>query len=258
MNTTRTKSHHHQPSPQERALKAKLWKFVAMVLGMALLFVYSGAGGEQYAGFMDLKSAQTAAKNLPTGSSSIYDAFQYDEYISSSEEEDDDDDSSVDDYFENDDDDDDDDYNDYSPSSKGSEDEDDDDNSSVEMETTKTTSSLPQPDEYTGDYNPDETRKVIQFTVAGWPKTGTTFLLKQIFGSAKEHVYMGDEEIRQLNHGNIGGFLRNFEGVYNSTSTQKLGFKCPGTILKRTPLRALSNYFPDTKLIVSLRHPINW
>ena len=253
MNTTRTKSHHHhQPSPQERALKAKLWKFVAMVLGMALLFVYNSSGGEQYAGFMDLKSAGATATTQVRPSTSIYDAFQYDEYISSSEEDDDDDDSSVDDYFENDEDDDDD-YDDYSLSRS-----EDEDNSSVEMQTTKTTSSLPQPDEYTGEYNPDETRKVIQFTVAGWPKTGTTFLLKQIFGSAKEHVYMGDEEIRQLNHGNIGGFLRNFEGVYNSTSTQKLGFKCPGTILKRTPLRALSNYFPDTKLIVSLRHPINW
>jgi hypothetical protein len=84
---------------------------------------------------------------------------------------------------------------------------------------------------------------------------------QQIFGES-EAVYMGDEEIRELNRGDIGGFLENFKDLYGSYNQHgqriQLGFKCPGTILKSTALRSLSQYFPDTKIIVSLRHPITW
>ena len=142
--------------------------------------------------------------------------------------------------------------------------EDDDGDSSTTEDQSKQQSQLSFPEPLAdGSFDPEQTRHVIQYVVAGWPKTGTTFLLKQIFGRS-EAVYMGDAEIRELNTGDIEGFLSNFRAHFqngqssSTTSSLQLGFKSPNTILNFQALASLSNYFPDTKIIITLRSPVSW
>ena len=109
---------------------------------------------------------------------------------------------------------------------------------------------------------PNMTQDLIDFSVPGFPKCGTTFLLRGILG-ASQHIYMGakDEngwytEMHQLARGNLTGFLSYFQS--NNVSSVKRGFKNPVALISEPILYHMSTYFPKIKMIVSIRHPITW
>jgi hypothetical protein len=106
------------------------------------------------------------------------------------------------------------------------------------------------------------TKDLIDFAVIGFPKCGTTFLLTDVLG-ASPHVYMGAQDARgnydEMHHlakGKLPEFMSYFQ--YQNSSSIKRGFKEPSGLHWEPTLYHLSTFFPKTKLIVSIRHPILW
>ena len=100
------------------------------------------------------------------------------------------------------------------------------------------------------------------FAVAGFPKSGTTLLLRGILG-ASPHIYMGAKyeegiyaEMHQLALGNLPEFISYFQS-HNSSSVKR-GFKEPLALTWEPSLYHMSTYFPKIKLIAAIRHPIPW
>ena len=113
--------------------------------------------------------------------------------------------------------------------------------------------------------SPNETQDLLDFAVAGFSKCGTTFLMRDVLGSS-DHVYMGYrdkmgqyKEMHQLqSNGKLAQFMSYFQSHPSPSSTLKRGFKAPNTLMFDQSLMHLSTYFPKTKFIVSVRHPILW
>jgi len=124
-----------------------------------------------------------------------------------------------------------------------------------------TSSSLEEDFSYPNIY-PTMTQDLIDFAVVGFPKCGTTFLLRGILGSSP-HIYMGPKnargdylEMHQMAFGNLSGFLSYFPS--HKSPSVKYGFKEPLSLYWEPSLYHMSTYFPKAKLIVTLRHPIPW
>jgi hypothetical protein len=114
------------------------------------------------------------------------------------------------------------------------------------------------------DISPNTTMNLLDFTVAGFAKCGTTFLMRDVLGASK-HVYMGYQNSRgqykEMHHlendGQLPQFLTYFQSQPRSSSI-KHGFKAPNTLMFDEALAHLATYFPTAKFIVSVRHPILW
>jgi hypothetical protein len=66
-------------------------------------------------------------------------------------------------------------------------------------------------------YDPEETRKVIQFYIGGFAKSGTSFLLHKVFYPAAG-TYMGrNGEIRDFNQTDLTNFFNHYVGYYPRT-----------------------------------------
>jgi hypothetical protein len=109
---------------------------------------------------------------------------------------------------------------------------------------------------------PNMTQDLIDFAVIGFPKCGTTFLLRDILGASPQ-VYMGAQnskgfylEMHDLAYGKLPEFISYFQ--HHNSSSIKRGFKEPRSLHWEPTLYHLSTFFPKTKLIVSIRHPISW
>jgi hypothetical protein len=110
--------------------------------------------------------------------------------------------------------------------------------------------------------DPNMTQDLIDFAVAGFAKSGTTFLARGILGPSP-HINMGAkdkngvyQEMCHLAYGNLSGFLSYFPS--HKSPSMKYGFKEPLSLFWEPSLYHMSTYFPKAKLIVSVRHPIHW
>lgn len=93
---------------------------------------------------------------------------------------------------------------------------------------------------------------LLDFGIVGHSKTATTQLMKWI--AAHEEVQMYTHELHQLTFGKIGKFV---EEMYKLPAGDFIrGYKAPCDITFPKPREALRSYFPHTKLIIGIRHPI--
>lgn len=116
------------------------------------------------------------------------------------------------------------------------------------------------------DFIDTETKQVIanisdflDFAIIGNPKTGTTFLVEWL--NRHPDLYLPDREMRHLLRPDDGPALlvEQFMYLYRRKKGRKqLAYKCPADIRDQTALTHLRDYFPNTKLIVGLRHPVWW
>lgn len=98
----------------------------------------------------------------------------------------------------------------------------------------------------------------IDFAIIGNPKTGTTFFADWL--NRHRDLYLPAMEMRHLLEPDGPALLvEQFMHKYRrKKGSIQLGYKCPADIRQTQALTHLRDYFPKTKLIVGLRHPILW
>lgn len=98
---------------------------------------------------------------------------------------------------------------------------------------------------------------LLDFAIVGHPKTGTDKQMHYI--SRHPEIQMYEYEVRSLRDGKPIEFVNL---MYNlpEGSHYKRGYKAPRDVVVKSkqPLMLLDTYWPKTKLIVGLRHPVKW
>jgi len=98
---------------------------------------------------------------------------------------------------------------------------------------------------------------LLDWAVVGFPKCGTTTLMQSLntpYDAAvvqKERCGLGNNDVAKL-----VWHLEN--DPFPKDPTIKRGIKCPKDLESKYTLINLAKYFPKTKIIVTVRHPILW
>lgn len=96
---------------------------------------------------------------------------------------------------------------------------------------------------------------LLDIAILGHAKCATTFVMNWL--RQHEKVQMWDREVCDLNNRKPAAFVRKLYTELPAGEDYLRGYKCPGHF-SREPLRYFRQYFPKTKLIVGLRHPVRW
>lgn len=104
---------------------------------------------------------------------------------------------------------------------------------------------------------------LLDFAIVGFPKSGTTFMKDHLNRTSETFVY--EREFCMKRDGDVARFVREYHALHvtlNQTDvgrkTVRFGIKCPGPLYRVRDLVYLREYFPSTRLIVGLRHPVPW
>ncbi|GAX12847.1 hypothetical protein FisN_15Hh329 [Fistulifera solaris] len=134
------------------------------------------------------------------------------------------------------------------------------DNAKVEekMTTTKHKAIIPRPP--LEQLIKDEERGVkgdvsflLNWAILGHAKAGTTFIKNWV--GRHPDISTWEDEVCDLYDNKPAGLAKR---LYTELAPDKLrGFKCPGHFSRRS-MRHFHKYYPHTKLIVGVRHPIRW
>ena len=106
---------------------------------------------------------------------------------------------------------------------------------------------------------------LLDFAIVGFAKTGTTSMLKHL----SEITHMPSSESCGLSDENIVKFVKD---MYSDRSKRLeieeknghefkealRGLKCPQDISSEVSMHNYAKYFPNTKLIIGVRHPVRW
>ena len=102
---------------------------------------------------------------------------------------------------------------------------------------------------------------LLDFVIAGFAKTGTTTLTKSYFNKHPEisiplseiHFLTNHEPVKMVH------LLHSLQKPASSTTTTtKRGYKSPRDIADPKVLNMFAKFWPRAKLIVGVRHPIEW
>ncbi len=124
------------------------------------------------------------------------------------------------------------------------------------------------------DFKPEmahRTAQSLDFVIAGFPKTGTTFLTEWLnndsirmiqreqcqFGSCTGYS-QGNELPDKKPITLINKLVHDRQEQERNGTNQKLAFKCPNLAEDDIIDELFSTYFPQTDLVIGLRHPIKW
>ena len=109
------------------------------------------------------------------------------------------------------------------------------------------------------DPSQEERKTTFDFVVAGFPKCGTTTLLKA-FQAHKETDMAATEQCAIASPAQADAKVRKLlDGTLSSLSddpNMKRSFKCPTAIYNYKTLSRLESHSPDAKLVVGTRHPV--
>lgn len=101
---------------------------------------------------------------------------------------------------------------------------------------------------------------LLDFAIIAHPKTATTFLgdylnrSEGIYIHSEEHCFMKSQKVTEF----VTTHLPLYKQWRKEGKDVKIGIKCPGVFYRDIDMDNLDRYFPNTKLIVGLRHPISW
>jgi hypothetical protein len=109
-------------------------------------------------------------------------------------------------------------------------------------------------DDQTGDLVKDA-QFLVDFAIIAHPKCATSFT--QTWLASHDEIEMHDHEIYAIRSGDPAELVL---AMYElKTGPQyKRGFKSPKDVENVNALTVLAEYFPKTKLIIGLRHPVLW
>jgi hypothetical protein len=97
---------------------------------------------------------------------------------------------------------------------------------------------------------------LLDFAVVGFPKAGTSTLMLYL---QKQHksIFMFDQERCEMGYNQqvplLVDLYKNYQGPH-----LKMGIKCPRDLEVSLALANYRTFFPKTKFVVGLRHPILW
>ena len=103
---------------------------------------------------------------------------------------------------------------------------------------------------------------MLDFAIIAFPKSGTTFMKDYLNQTSETYVY--DREYCMKRHEDVGDFVREYYDLhvrYNQPQypkTIQFGLKCPGVFYRADDIHLYNKFFPSTKFIVGLRHPVKW
>eukprot|EP00566_Odontella_aurita_P013311 CAMPEP_0113539760 /NCGR_PEP_ID=MMETSP0015_2-20120614/8105_1 /TAXON_ID=2838 /ORGANISM="Odontella" /LENGTH=458 /DNA_ID=CAMNT_0000439491 /DNA_START=50 /DNA_END=1426 /DNA_ORIENTATION=+ /assembly_acc=CAM_ASM_000160 len=111
----------------------------------------------------------------------------------------------------------------------------------------------------------DELRRLLSFSIVGFPKTGTSFMEHYLFNQDKElhldsrehcisHPEAAEETLQVLV--TEDGFK--LDGTTKDGVPVKNAIKCPHELYGEYNLGNYQKLLPDIKFIVSTRHPVHW
>jgi len=100
----------------------------------------------------------------------------------------------------------------------------------------------------------------MDFLVAGFAKCGTTTLLKTFEAHNETAVAPKEECSLDVIENNAVARATVMRSLSNASSSPnvKRGIKCPFTFTSDNSLQRLEQWFPDTKVIYGLRHPVHY
>lgn len=103
---------------------------------------------------------------------------------------------------------------------------------------------------------------MLDFAIIGFPKAGTTFMKDHLNRTNETYVY--DRELCMKKHSDVSSFVTEYYDLHVKLGqnmfpkTVQFGLKCPGVFYRADDVRLYEEYFPHTKFIVGLRHPVSW
>ena len=95
---------------------------------------------------------------------------------------------------------------------------------------------------------------LMDFAVVGYPKTATSNLIRWLAHQPHD-IATYEHELYHLKDGEPADMVRK---LYALNATKRRGYKAPRDIHNPRAIRAFAEYWPHTKLIVGLRHPVLW
>lgn len=98
----------------------------------------------------------------------------------------------------------------------------------------------------------DHVRNLLDFAIVAHAKCGTSFLQNTL--RAHPEIDMHNHELHILQTGNVSGFV---DALRELDPTKKRGYKAPNDLGRWGVLNAMHQYWPDTQLIVGVRHPVS-
>jgi len=96
---------------------------------------------------------------------------------------------------------------------------------------------------------------LLDFAIIGHPKTATSFQLEWFASHPEIQAYT--YEIHSLQHGKPALLVSQLYEL-PAGSKYKRGYKAPRDVKHVEALESLHKYWPDTRLVVGLRHPVTW
>ncbi|KAL7566150.1 hypothetical protein ACA910_003917 [Epithemia clementina (nom. ined.)] len=129
-------------------------------------------------------------------------------------------------------------------------------------EINKTKKTIPPLSHYvdteTGSIKRINVKDLLNFVIVGFPKTGTTFIMRSWMG-AHSDICMYPEEMHIRENGGVNWTLamQRLHELSSSPFCQR-AFKSPSFLRSQQGMRAIRDIWPHTKLIVGMRHPVTW
>ena len=96
---------------------------------------------------------------------------------------------------------------------------------------------------------------LLDFAIVGFPKTGTSTLMLYL-EKHSDTVFIPNEERCELGWNQHVKLIRELYRHYQPG--RRMGIKCPRDLEIDLSLNNYHQYFPATKFLVGLRHPILW
>ena len=110
---------------------------------------------------------------------------------------------------------------------------------------------------------------MLDFAIIGFPKSGTSFLKNYLNQTEETFVYHREFCIKkssdltrfvEVYHELHVRFQQQQQVQHNNNNNQRIrfGLKCPGVLYRSHDMNIYKTYFPNTKFIVGIRHPVIW
>ena len=103
---------------------------------------------------------------------------------------------------------------------------------------------------------------MLDFAVIAFPKSVTTFM-KDYLNQTKE-TFVFERELCMKHYSDITDFVKTYYDLHAKLKqprypkTIQFGLKCPGVLYRENDIHIYAKYFPRTKFIIGLRHPVSW
>lgn len=96
---------------------------------------------------------------------------------------------------------------------------------------------------------------LLNFAIVGYPKTATSTKVRWLANHSE--IQMHDHEIYHLKDGQPADMVRTLYALTEGDEYMR-GYKAPRDIHNPQAIHAFTQYWPKTKIIVGLRHPVLW